>query len=250
MIKLKKGQVKLLIIFILIITLLVVAFLIYRNNNENENLKNLEAENINELKEINQENIIKAQSYKAPSLRAVDDSDIYLGDLDADLKVVVYEDYSNTFSAKYKGSLDRLVSEYGDDIVLAFRPFSVSNNGFSSMANQALYCAQDQNKYLDYREEIFKRLNASNLYKDDLYVMAREISLDEEQFSTCLDDNKYLSKVNTISEEANNFGVFGAPTTFVANDLVIGARQWEDSVDSNGEEIEGLKTIVERHLSK
>jgi protein-disulfide isomerase len=248
MIKLKRAQLRLLVLALFIIILAGAFFFMYYNKN-NEG-SNLETNDIDQLKEINKENIIKAQSYKAPSLRAVDDSDVYLGSLDNDnLQVIVYEDYSNTFSAQYKKSLDQLITEYADRVVLAFRPFSVSNNGLSSEANQSLLCAQDQDKYLDFREEVFKRLNDSNLYEQDLYTIAGDLSLNEEQFSSCLKDNDYLAKVNSLSKEANDFGVFGAPTTFVGNELVIGAREWEDSIDSNGEQIEGLKTIVEKHLS-
>ncbi|HKK54650.1 MAG TPA: thioredoxin domain-containing protein [Patescibacteria group bacterium] len=247
--KLNKRQAKLLVISILIIAILVIVFLVYSSNNS-KNISNVETENLDELKANNQENIIKAQSYKAPSLRAIDDSDIYLGNLDADLEIVVYEDYSNTFSAQYKESLDKLVADYSDEVVLAFRPFSVSNNGLSSEANQALYCANDQDKYLDFREEVFTMLNNSNLYEQDLYTIAKDLGLDTEQFSNCLDTNEYLAKVNSVSKEANDFGVFGAPTTFVDSELVIGAREWEGSIDSNGEQIEGLKTIIEKHLSK
>ncbi len=248
---LNKRQRKLLIISILIIAILAVAFLVYRNNNNENNDNNLETENLDELKANNQESIVKAQSYKAPSLRDIDDSDVYVGDLDANnLEIVVYEDYSNTFSAEYKESLDRLVAEYGDEVVLAFRPFSVSNNGLSSEVNQSLYCANNQDKYLDFREAVFSRLNESNLYENDLYIIASDLSLNEEEFSNCLSTNKYLDEVNSMSKEANDFGVFGAPTTFVGEELVIGARDWQDSVDSNSEQIEGLKTIIERHLSK
>lgn len=246
--KLNKGQVKLLLITIFIIAILAIVFLVY--NNSNEDVANLEAENIDELKERNKENIIKAQSYKAPSLRAIDDSDVYVGSLDDNnLQIIVYEDYSNTFSAKYKESLDKVVSEYSDRVVLAFRPFSVKSNGLSSQANQAIYCAQDQDKYLDFREEVFNSLNDGNLYEDDLYVLAKDLDLDTEQFSNCLKTNEYLEKLSSVSEEANDFGVFGTPTTFVGSELVIGARQWQDSIDSNGEQIQGLKTIIDSHLS-
>ncbi len=61
--------------------------------------------------------------------------------------------------------------------------------------------------------------------------------------------NKYLGKLSSVSKEANDFGVFGAPTTFVGSELVIGARDWQDSIDSNGEQIQGLKTIIDNHLS-
>lgn len=251
--KFKKKQIKILIIFLLLITILAVVFLLYKSDRSkiNNNVANLEKENVAELKEINRENIIKAQSYKTATLRAIDDSDIYLGSLDDNnLQVIVYEDYSNSFSAKYKKSLDQLIANYSDDVVLAFRPFSVSNNGLSSEANQALYCANDQDGYLDFREEIFTSLNNNNLYEQDLYIIAEDLDLDKEQFSNCLDTNKYLAKVNSLSKEANDFGVFGAPTTFVGSELVIGARQWEDSIDSNDEQTEGLKTIIEKHLSK
>jgi protein-disulfide isomerase len=248
MIKLNRAQLKLLVLILFIIILSSVFFFMYYDRNTK--VSNLEEQNIEDLKERNSENIIKAQSYKVSSIRAIDDSDIYVGNLDDNnLQVIVYEDYSNSFSAKYKESLDKLVSEYGDRVVLAFRPFSVSNNGLSSEANQAIYCAQDQNSYLDFREELLNRLNDSNLYKDDLYVVAKDLNLDTEQFSSCLQTNKYLGKLSSVSKEANDFGVFGAPTTFVGSELVIGARDWQDSIDSNGEQIQGLKTIIDNHLS-
>jgi protein-disulfide isomerase len=248
MFKLKKAQLNFLILSLFIIVLVIIVLFMY--NNKNKQLNNLEADNADELREQNQKNIIKAQSYKAQSLRGVDDSDVYIGDLNADIEVIVYEDYSNTFSAKYMESLDNLLNEYGDEVVLAFRPFSVSNNGLSSQANQALYCSKDQDKYLDFREEVFKRLNDSNLYKQDLYTIAGDLGLNEEQFFDCLKTNEYLAKVNSISKEANDFGVFGSPTTFVGSELVIGARKWEDAIDSNSEQVDGLKTVVERHLAK
>jgi protein-disulfide isomerase len=248
MAKLNRVQLRFLVLVIFIIIIALAFFFMYNNNKNDAN--NLETENLEDLKAQNQENIIKAQSYRAPSLRTIDDSDVFVGDLDSDLEIIVYEDYSNAFSAKYEGSLDKLLSEYGDDLVLAFRPFSVSNNGLSSDANQALYCANDEGRYLDYRKEVFNRLNDSNLYENDLYIIASDLALDEEKFSNCLNTNEYLDEVNSLSKEANDFGVFGAPTTFVGDELVIGARKWQDSIDSNGEQIEGLKTIVETHLSK
>ena len=251
MIKLKRTQLRFLILTLFIIILVGIFFLMYYNkNNENSENNNLETNDIDELKEINKDNIIKAQSYKAPSLRAVDYSDFYIGDPESDLEIIVYEDYSNTFSAQYKDSLDQLINEYEDQVILAFRPFSVSNNGLSSQANQSLLCAQDQDKYLDFRDEVFKRLNDSSLYKQEFYTIASDLNLNEEQFADCLKNNEYLDKINIISKEARDFGVFGAPTTFIDNELVIGARNWEDSIDSNSEQIDGLKTIIERHLSK
>ena len=244
--KLNRAQLRLLLLSLFIVIVAILFFFLYGNhvdNNSNEVI-------IDDLKKQNQENIIKAQSYKAPSLRAIDENDVYVGDLNNDVEIIVYEDYSNNFSAKYKESLDKLISEYGDRVVLAFRPFAVNSNGLSSEANQAVYCAHDQNKYLSFREEVFNRLNESNLYESDLYDIASNLSLHKEDFSKCLKSNKYLAKLNNLREEANDFGVFGAPTTFVENDLVIGARAWQNSIDSNGEQIDGLSTIIEKHLSK
>lgn len=247
MIKLNRAQLRLLILSLFIIILVSAFFFMYCD--KNTKISNLNEQNIEELKERNSQNIIKAQSYKASSLRTIDESDVYIGDLNSDLEIIVYEDYSNSFSAEYKESLDKVISEYSDRVVLAFRPFSVSNNGLSSQANQAIYCAQDQDKYLDFREEVFNSLNNANLYKDDLYTIANDLSLNKKQFFNCLDTNKYLGKLNSVSKEANDFGVFGAPTTFVDSELVIGARGWQDAIDSNGEQIQGLKTIIDNHLS-
>jgi len=51
-----------------------------------------------------------------------------------------------------------------------------------------------------------------------------------------------------VAENAKQFSVYGAPTIFIGNDLIIGARPYEDYLDETGAKIAGLKTLVAEKL--
>ena len=47
---------------------------------------------------------------------------------------------------------------------------------------------------------------------------------------------------------AANFSVYGAPTVFIGEEMIVGARPYSNFTDSNGDEIEGLKQVIARQL--
>ena len=57
-----------------------------------------------------------------------------------------------------------------------------------------------------------------------------------------------LAKIEELSREAEQYEVMGAPTIFIDNEMILGARPYEDYVDSNGEQVAGLKTIISKKL--
>ena len=207
-----------------------------------------EGEGIIELQELNEEAVSMAQSYKIPTVRGVDDSDLYIGDLNAPIQIIIYEDYSNYYNAQFNETLKQVQNEFKDTVSFTYRPYPVKNQGLASKSAQAVLCAHDQDRFADYRTKVYEKTLDRSLFIGDLGIIAEEIGLDETEFNSCLTAGTYQSKVAGAIIEAKSFSVFGAPTSFINNELIIGARPWEDSFDSNQEKILGLKTIIEKQL--
>ena len=78
---------------------------------------------------------------------------------------------------------------------------------------------------------------------------AVELELDAAKFNQCLETQKYKDKIQAQMLEGRNFNVTGTPGSFVNSEPVPGAYPFEDFTGSDGQEREGMKSIIERHLN-
>ncbi len=233
------------IIIIVAIILRFDTFLKERQERENSG-KNIE-ETV-ALEKENSEVIKKASEYRADDKKEIDEEDIYIGDLESKIKIIVYEDYNDKISAQYSKNIDKILENYSNDIVIAFRPYYIQKRGVTPELANVLWCAREQEKFFDLRDEVYKKVAQDEFLISNIFSLAEEIGLDRKELLECSNDRKYVKKVNALASEAKNSNVFGSPTTFINNELIIGARTWEDQIDSNGEMVSGLKTIISRNL--
>lgn len=191
-----------------------------------------------------------AGSYEAPlKLAEVQADDTLIGREKADLKLVVYEDYSNYLSASLAKTLNQLVAEYDGKLAILSRPFINISVPDSQQAALSYLCALDNNKGEEMRSLLLQKAEAGVSGFEPL-VCAQELNLDVDKFANCLTDENKLEKLEELKAEAKNNLVLGAPTILVGNELIFGNRPYADFVDSNGDVIEGLKTVIKRHLEE
>ena len=189
-----------------------------------------------------------ANAYESPvEVSNLKDSDTLIGGEKANLKVLVYEDYSNSYSADLANTLDLLMAEYNDDLAIVTRPFVLPNSSESQQAALSYLCAKDYNKGEEMRNLLFQQFKEETIPFN--YVSyAKELSISEESFLSCLTGEEKLLKLEELKNDAKNNLVLGTPIIIVGNEMLVGARPYADFVDSNGDAIEGLKTIIKRHL--
>lgn len=186
------------------------------------------------------------QSYKAAKNPELNPDDKIYGDNNAKLKIFVYEDYSNIYSAKLADTLEKIKSE-SNDLEIIFRPF-ISSNPVSKNTALAMACSGE--KWKEMRALLFTQVKNDQLSIYDFNANAKQIGLNEDEFNKCLTNPEKLRTIEKSLEETKASQVTGAPTMFVGDELIIGARPYDDYVDSNGDKIEGLKQVVERMLKK
>jgi protein-disulfide isomerase len=191
---------------------------------------------------------VKAQSYIAAKNPVLKDDDKIFGSRDASLKIFVYENAANLYSAELADTLDKIYSDNPDKLAIIVRPFVLKNSAIEEVSALAVECAGDQNKWKEMRALLFAKTKNEALISSEFASYGEQIGLDKELFSACLTNKDKSAKIEKLTEEAETYNVLGAPTIFIADEEILGARPYEDYVDSNGDKIEGLKTVIEKRL--
>jgi protein-disulfide isomerase len=171
-----------------------------------------------------------------------------LGNKDAKANLIVFSDFQCPFCEQfYTDVLPQLKTNYIDTgkAKLAFRHYPLSQiHPNAQKAAEASECANEQDKFWDYHDILFKNQQEwSPLEKDAVQTKFTEyattLGLDGGSFSECLSSGKMADKVKADLDAGNNAGVQGTPATFVNGMLVSGAVPFSE-----------FKAEIEKALSK
>jgi protein-disulfide isomerase len=199
-----------------------------------------------ELLSANQNIINNASAQAGGNIPVVSESDHILGDAKAKVILVVYENLSDKYSAEYGNILSQARNEFGSSLAIVFRPFFASNDKTGLAVQIATECAGKQGKYIEMRETLFIEKKYDNA---SIVDFSSKLGLNEEAFKKCLNDEKIGSDIVSNIKSVKDI-VFGAPTTFLDGEIIVGARPMDNITSSAGESLEGLRSIINRHLVK
>lgn len=149
-----------------------------------------------------------------------------VGNQNAPITIVEWEDYQCTFCYKFhQSSKDILIQEYVNTgkANFVFRDFPL-NGPDSVLAAQASYCADDQGKYWEYHDEIYKNRAGERtgwVTRQSLDQFANTVGLDLVQFNKCLDDKKYEQKVLENEKFGTKIGIKATPSFLIFNNEKI-----------------------------
>ena len=90
---------------------------------------------------------------------------------------------------------------------------------------EASECADEQGKFWEYHDNIFE--NQASLSIDNLKKWAKDLSLNENKFNSCLDSGKYADEVKKDMNNGASVGVRGTPYFMVGNTVLEGAYPFE-----------------------
>lgn len=202
------------------------------------------------IRELNKEAIRTAQNTVDSGVRPIGAEDHYQGELTAPVQIVAYMDYECPFSVEYFSALEAARENFGGQLSVAFRHFPLATHASAITAALAAECAAEQGKFWEMSERLFAANLENNFFPDRFKEDAAGLGLDRPKFNQCLDTEKYLDKIETQMLEARDYGVLGTPANFINAIPYAGALPLEDFTDSTGRPREGLKTIIEKELSK
>ena len=157
------------------------------------------------------------------------DDDPMLGNKDAPVTIVSFEDFQCPFCGRaFQQTFPLLKQEYIDTgkVRYVFRDFPlISIHPNAQPASEAAECAHEQDKFWQFHEGLF--LNQQLLGRDFYLSLAEQNGLDIGQFTQCIDTRKYQSEVENDLKYGSSLGITGTPTFFISGNRLVGAQPYE-----------------------
>lgn len=160
----------------------------------------------------------------------------------SNITIVEFGDYQCTFCAKFHNETrEQIIKNFVDSgkINFIFKDYIVNDiptDKGSSMGAQASYCAGEQGKYWDYHAELYDNWKGEGtgwITNDSLKQFAKNVQISNmEQFSNCIESNKYSRLVQNNDNIARSMGLSGTPSFILIKDnniesIIPGALPYE-----------------------
>lgn len=155
---------------------------------------------------------------------ALVDDDPYLGAEDAPIVIVEFSDFFCTFCKRhFDQTFAPLLENYAEHIRYVYRDFARLTPE-STPAAAAAQCAFAQGKFWEFHAAFFD--NQSELGYDFYLKTAEEYELDIAEYTTCLDEGRYIDEVDIDGFDGQIAGVRGTPGFFINGQILSGAQPY------------------------
>lgn len=151
----------------------------------------------------------------------------------ASSKVVVIEFgcYSCPYTKQAEDGVLKMMKDYGDRVYFVFKPFPLPSHPYSMETAIAASCANEQDKYWEYRAAIFESQKDVESRGDvAILELAHKLNM-TGGFDGCYAQKKFASFIAQTQKEGQECGIYGTPTFFVNGKPFVGPAE-VDSVDA------------------
>jgi protein-disulfide isomerase len=161
------------------------------------------------------------------------DDDPMLGSPDAPVTIIEYSEYLCPYCRRFVLETLPLIEEQYIDtgkVNLIFRDFPVHGQAAIAMAMVA-ECAADQGKFWEMHTLLFERVEEWSSSEELLQALmgyADELGMDQDEFSTCLQEGTVVERIREDYEVATQEGVEATPMFFINGTLIRGAQPFEE----------------------
>lgn len=157
---------------------------------------------------------------------AIRDDDHIRGNKKAKLTIVEFSDFQCPYCQDYAPSLQQALNEYKNEVRLVYRHFPIdSRHPFARAAAEASECANEQGKFWEYHDELFKRQGE---FSNDLWGrIAADLKLKTGKFDQCVKDRKYKQRVDDDYQTGIAAGARGTPHTVIGTTPISGVLPYE-----------------------
>lgn len=145
------------------------------------------------------------------------------GPAGAPVTIVEFEDFQCPFCKQAQATLDLVLAGYRDKVRMVHRDFPLQPlHPAAWKAHEAARCAEEQGKFWEYRNLLYKNPPAAGLEKLSDYAAQSGINVPD--FKKCLDSGRFRAAVQKDADEGERLGVQGTPAFFINGRLVSGAQ--------------------------
>lgn len=156
-----------------------------------------------------------------------------LGSASAPVTIVAFIDFECPFCRRSQPIFDTMLEKYGPAVHVVYKALPLTSLHPNALAAaEAAACAQDQGKFWDYYNLLFK---TEALDEASLTNAAMTLKLDQAQFKACVQSHRHQAEIESDVNDAIALGVRGTPTYFVKNMVIEGvadAARWDQAIIS------------------
>lgn len=139
----------------------------------------------------------------------------------AKVTIVEFGDYQCPACGAAEPVVEQILKDYKGKINFVFRNFAFIGQE-STWAAEGAECAGKQGKFWQYHDYLYSHQGGENkgaFSKDNLKNFAKTLGLDSKVFNSCLDSDKYVSKVQEDYSDGQTLGINSTPTFFISKSL-------------------------------
>ncbi len=171
-----------------------------------------------------------------------------LGDKNAKVEVVEFSDFQCPFCKQWADQTkDQLFKNYVDTgkIKFSYRQYPIEQlHPNAQKASEASECANDQDKFWDYHDLLFKEQSSWANLPDptsQFSTYATQLGLNKGNFDTCMNSGKFKDIVSKDLQEGGTAGVNGTPTFFINGVSLVGAQPYDSFKAAIDAELKKIK---------
>jgi len=149
------------------------------------------------------------------------------GPANAPVTVIEFSDYQCPFCKRAEPTIQAVLEKYPTQVRVVYRHMPLDGlHPRARAAAIAAVCAEKQEKFWPYHEELFANQTALN--DEDLDKYAGAAGLDVAAFKTCRQSPEAAQRVQVDADAARAVGITGTPAFLINGILISGARPFED----------------------
>ena len=148
------------------------------------------------------------------------------GDPKAQITIVEFSDFECPFCSRVNPTITKILEDYKGKVKVAFRHNPLPFHQAAVPAHKASMAAQEQGKFWEYHDLIFKNQRA--LTEENLIKWAKELKLDVEKFKKDMKKKAYDDRIKADQEFARSNGAGGTPSFFINGVRVVGAQPYQN----------------------
>ena len=169
-----------------------------------------------------------------PIITSLDPS---LGEISAPVVLVQFSDFECQYCSEQEKVLKELLNIYGDKVKLIWKDYPESSIETPSyQAAIAARCAQEQDKFWEYHDALYK---SKKLNQDEFINIAEKLKLKKGDFKNCLNSDRPKNLVNDNILEADALEIYGIPFVYINDQEAMGQMELED-----------FQNIIDKELEK
>jgi len=144
-----------------------------------------------------------------------------IGPKNAPVTIVEWSDFQCPYCGKVEPTLQQLREEYNGKIRLAWKNQPLSFHPNAMPAAEAAMAADEQGKFWEFHDALFKRQNELGpaLYDE----VAKQVGLDVDRFHASIEGHKHAAQIKADMAAGTALGADGTPTFFINGKKLVGA---------------------------